>query len=269
MKFKVFSYIAVLIVAFYGCSEYQKVIKSSDINLKYDKALEYYGEEEYYKAYPLFEDLIAIYRGTDKAENLMYMYAFSDYYLQDYILAAHRFSQFVKNFPLSQRAEECQFMIGICNYKNSPKPTLDQTNTLIAINELQLFANLYPNSQYVDSCNVLIDELLHKLAIKRFEKADLYLQTENYKSAIIAYKNFLNDFPDTEFREESEFYILKANYLLAVNSIESKKNERIDDAIKAYITFVDSFSESKFLRKAEVYYQELLKLKQIQEDKNS
>ena len=258
-----------LLIFLGGCSEYQKVLKSSDINLKYDKALEYYGEKEYYKAYPLFEELIAIYRGTEKAENLMYMYAYSDYYLKDYILAAHRFSQFVKTFPVSERAEECQFMVGLCNYKNSPKASLDQTNTVIAINELQLFTNLYPNSELVDSCNVIIDELLEKLAKKRFEKANLYLQTENYKSAIIAYKNFLDDFPDTEYREESEFLIFKSSHFLALNSVESKKSERIDNAIKAYITFVDSFSGSKYLKKAEDYYQEVLIEKQKQEEKNS
>ena len=199
----------------------------------------------------------------------MYMYAYSDYYLKDYILAAHRFSQFVKTFPVSERAEECQFMVGLCNYKNSPKASLDQTNTVIAINELQLFTNLYPNSELVDSCNVIIDELLEKLAKKRFEKANLYLQTENYKSAIIAYKNFLDDFPDTEYREESEFLIFKSSHFLALNSVESKKSERIDNAIKAYITFVDSFSGSKYLKKAEDYYQELLIEKQKQEEKNS
>ena len=259
----------ILFIGFSACSEYQKVLKSADINLKYDKAIEYYEEGEYFKAYPLFEDLIAIYRGTEKAENLYYLYAYCDYYLEDYILAAHRFSQFVKTFPASDKAEECQFMIGICNYKNSPKPSLDQSNTVKAINEMQLFVNLYPNSQYVDSCNQLVDDLLDKLAEKRFKKSRLYLTTENYKSAIISFKNFLDDFPDTKYREESEFLMLQASYLLAINSVESKKMERIDEAMKAYVNFVDSFSDSKFLRKAESYYQNLLEEKHKQEESNS
>src|SRR5690606_17164297 len=126
---------------------------------------------------PLFEELIAIYRGTEKAENLYYMYAFCDYHLQDYILAAHRFGQFVKTFPLSKKAEECQFMIGYCNYLNSPKFTLDQTQTIAAINEFQLFSNLYPKSTLVDSSNKIIDELIIKLEKKNFEIAKFYLKT--------------------------------------------------------------------------------------------
>lgn len=255
-------FVFVLLVLVSGCTEYQKVLKSSDINLKYDKAMEYYDEGEYLKAYPLFEDLIAIYRGTEKAENLYYRYAYSDFYLGDYLLAAHRFSQFVKTFPTSKYAEECQFMIGYCNYLNSPKYSLDQTNTYKAINELQLFTNLYPNSELKDSCNTLVDELIDKLAKKNFEIAMHYLHTEDYKSGIVAFQNFLDDFPDTEYREVAEFNMLKAYADLAKNSVESKKMQRIEDSLEAYVNFVDSFPDGKYIRRAEAIYAEMLKEKE-------
>lgn len=252
-----------------GCSEYQKVLKSSDINLKYDKALEYFEDGEYYKAYPLFEELIAVYRGTEKAENLSYTYAYCDYYLLDYILAAHRFEQFVKTYPLSKHAEECQFMIGYCNFLNSPKPSLDQTNTYIAIDQLQLFTNLYPKSELIDSCNTLIDGMLMKLSTKNFDRAVLYLNTGNYKASVVTFKNFLEKFPDTDFREEAEFRIFEASYELAKNSVSSKKSERIEESIKAYVNFVDSFPKSTFLKKAESMYLLILREKEKSNEQKS
>ena len=38
-----------------SCNEYQKVLKSPNVDFKYEKAVEYYEAEEYEKAYPLFE----------------------------------------------------------------------------------------------------------------------------------------------------------------------------------------------------------------------
>ena len=77
---------------------------------------------------------------------------------------------------------------------------------------------------------------------------------EKYRSAIIAYKTTLEKFPDTEYKEEILFMIVKANFMFASNSIESKKVERFEATIDSYLTFVDSFEKSSFLKTAESYY---------------
>ncbi|MEM9024415.1 MAG: outer membrane protein assembly factor BamD, partial [Bacteroidota bacterium] len=142
----------------YTCGDYKKVLKSTDLQYKYDRAIQYYDEGECYKAYPLFEELLAVYRGTKKSEDIYYRLAYCDYRLKDYILASHRFEQFYNNFPYSGKAEECTFMSAYCHYLNSPKPSLDQTDTEEAITAFRLFVNKYPYSPRIDTCNVLMDE---------------------------------------------------------------------------------------------------------------
>lgn len=248
--------IALLCVLFSACSEYNKILKSSDLELKYEKAIEFYEEGEYYKAYPLLEELIGIYRGTERAEKLYYLFAYCDYGLGDYLLAAHRFQYFTKTYPTSKFTEECSFMSAYCHYINAPGASLDQTNTRRAMNELQLFLGRYPESTRRDSCNTLVQELHVKLEDKTFAIAKQYLHTRYYKSAIVAFDNFLKDFPDTHYREESTFLKLRAQYLLATRSIISKQEERYAAIEKQYQVFVDSYSKSSFLREAETIYKD-------------
>ncbi len=254
------------LIVFSSCTEYRKVLKSADMQYKYDKALEYYKGGKYAKAYPLFEELYIVYRGTDKGEKIAYYQAKTDFRLTDYILASHRFTQFYKNYPNSDFKEEVQFLAAFCQYKMSPKWSLDQTDTQRAIRSLQLFAIDYPNSSRIDSTNQLLDELRFKLELKEFKAAKLFYRMENYRAAQVAFDNFNQSYPSSQFKEEAWYLEYRSGYLLAVNSVEEKKLERIEAAMEAYVNFVDRFPKSKRLKEAEGLYKDLQEL--LQETKN-
>ena len=248
----------------FSCSNYQKVLKSTDYELKYSKAMEYFGNEDYMRAATLLNELQGVYRGTDKSETINYTYASCMYSLDDYIMAGHYYRQFVKTFPSSEKNEECQFMSAYCYYMMSPKPRLDQTDTYNAINEFQLFVNLYPGSDRVKEANRLMDELRDKLVYKSYLSAKLYFDLgnymgNNYLSSVIAAQNSLKEFPDTKYREELSFLILEAKYIQAVNSVVEKKEERYRDAIDEYFSFINEFPESDYLKKAVKIYNDASK----------
>ncbi len=254
------SLILSLLVIFASCGDYNKILKSTDYEFKYKKAVEYYEEGEYVKAAGLFQELVNIYRGTSKADKIYYYYAKSMIGQKDYLMAGHYFKSLVKEFPTSEYVEEAQFMVGYCAYLVSPKPRLDQTITHEAIQSLQLYINLYPYSDRVDEANRLIDELRNKLVYKSFLNAKLYYDFENYKAAVIAIGNSLKEYPDTEYREELMYMLLKSKYLLAINSVEDKKEERLSSALDEYFTFVDEFPESKYKKEADKFYETTAKL---------
>lgn len=244
----------VILTLITSCSGYNKVLKSNDLEYKYGKAVEYYKGDDCLKAIPIFEELIALYRGTAKSEKIFYYFAKSHYCIKDYILAGYYFQQFSKTFPNSQYAEECSYLSAYCAYLESPNYSLDQGETNKALNEMQLFLDLYPATEKVDTINVIIDELNYKLEKKAFETSKLYLQTEKYKAAVISLNNTLKEYPATEYREDIMFMIVEANYLLAINSISSKKRERLEETIESYHKFVDNFENSPKLRQAEQLY---------------
>jgi outer membrane protein assembly factor BamD len=137
---------------------------------------------------------------------------------------------------------------------DSPSYALDPTSTETAINELQLFINKYPTSARVQTCNDLMDKLRGKLETKDYQTAKLYFKVQNYKAAIIAFDNLVKEFPESSRREECYFLALKSRYLLAINSIEEKKSERLEAAKKAYFQFVDLYPKSSYLNEAERFY---------------
>jgi len=224
------------------------------MDAKYNAAVAYYEKKDYYHSLQLFEELITIFRGTARAEQSYYYYTYCTYNVDDYPMAAYQFNNFVSSYPNSKYAEEMQFMYAYCYYKDSPVSSLDQTNTLDAIDKFQLFINKYPKSERVAEANKLIDELRSKLERKSYDNAKLYYKTENYKAAISSLENFLKDFPGSDNKEEALFLSVKSAYLFASNSYEEKKADRFKATLDQYYKLIDSFPQSRYLREAEKYY---------------
>ena len=243
-----------LAVPLLSCSGYNKVLKSNNLEYKYGKAVEYYKDGDCLKALPILEELISLVRHQTKSEKVYYYYAKTHYCLKDYVLAGYYFKQFSKTFPTSKYAEECTYLSAYCSYLESPGFSLDQTPTKTALQEMQLFLELYPNTALKDSINDLMDELNYKLERKSFENSVLYFQTQRYKSAVIALNNTLKEYPNSEYREEIMYMIVESNYRLAINSIESKKQERLENTIESYHKFVDNFENSSKIKSAELFY---------------
>lgn len=256
MKLKHVLFVVLLGVVLGGCSKYQKLLKSQDYELWYTEANKYYEEEDYTRAATLYAELINIFRGTDKIEDVNYKYASCLYGLQDYQIAAHYYSDFVKNFPSNDKTEECQFLVGQCYYELSPSPRLDQTETEKALQEFQMFLNMYPDSPKVGQATKLMDELRDKLVYKSYLNAKLYYDLgdylgNNYQSAVIAAENSLNDFPDTKYREELSFLILESKFIQAEKSVEEKKEQRARDTVDEFYSFINEFPDGKYTQKAE------------------
>ena len=247
---KKFFFIFLIYFLLVSCSKYQKVLKSSDYDLKYVKAIELYNEGDFNRALPIFEELSSVLRGADKFEEISYYYAYCNFALNDDLLSAYLFDKYISSFPKGKYLEECNYMNAYCYYKESPRFSLDSKNTIIAIEKLQGFINKFPKSDKVANSNLLIDELRLKLAKKEFEIAKQYHKTENFKSAIIALNNALINYPNYSERDEILYLILESNYQLALNSISSKKIERLKETILSYEMFIDNYKKSNRIEDA-------------------
>jgi outer membrane protein assembly factor BamD len=245
-----------ILLIFSSCSKYQKLMKSSNSALKYEKAVEYYENEDYYRAMQLFDQLIPIFRGTSEAQDLYYYYAYCYYNQKDYLMASFYFKRYATTFPNSDRAEECAYMSAYCKYKDSPVPSLDQTSTQEAISELQSFINSYPDSDRIENCNNLIDQLREKLERKAFDIANLYFKMADYKAAVRSFKNVIRNFPDTDRKETIQFLIAKSYYQYAQKSVDAKKAERYQEVINAYNSFIRDYPESIYLKEITNMYKD-------------
>ena len=82
----------------------------------------------------------------------------------------------------------------------------------------------------------------------------LYYELGDYKASIISLQNSLEEFPNTEHREELMYLLLRSNYLLAENSIVEKQSERYQDTVDKYYSFVGEFPKSIYRKDADRMY---------------
>jgi outer membrane protein assembly factor BamD len=248
------SILIVLLLAFGSCkSKFEKLKESNDYAKKYKEAIRLYNKKNYSKALELFDVLVARYRGQEQAEDLYYYYAYTNYRLHDYTSARYHFKSFADTYPTSTRAEECRFMAAYCYYLDSPIFSLDQSNTLSAIDALQLFINLYPKSERVAEAGKLIQNLRDKLEQKSYANSKLYLTIGDYQAAVISFGNSLRDYPDTKYAEEMEYLTIKAQYLYAKKSAEFVQEDRFTSAITDADQFKEKYPSSKYLADIAVY----------------
>lgn len=242
-----------------ACSEAGRLYRSKNIEDREKAANLLFAKKDYQKAVFLYEELLSLYKGTAKAENILYQYAWCKYYLKEYLTAGFYFNDFVNQFPTSSRAEYCQYMYGYCYYQDSDPWYLDQTSTLKALENLQFYLKANPASGRVDSCNILIAEMREKLAKKSFEQSNLYLKIGHHKAAVESFRHTLEEFPDSRNREEAYFRQFQAAVLYAEESVPEKQKKRYLEAISYYRKFVDKYPSGVFLREAEVFYDKATK----------
>lgn len=254
---KYFYIIIFFTVLLTGCSEYQKVLKNPDIGAKFKKGEELYNAGEYSKANKLFAQIVPSYRGKPQAEKLMYLYSNSFYQMKDYYVAGYQFERFATSYPNSEKLEEASFLSAKSYYMLSPVFSKDQTETSDAIDKLQEFINLFPESEYGSEASKLVKELDFKLEKKAFEIAKQYNTISDFPAAVKSFDNFIFEFPGSSFLEEAQYYRLDSAYKLAMNSIEAKntvqfgvvylRKERLEEAKEFADTFTRTYSESIYL----------------------
>src|SRR5690606_24577509 len=239
-----------------SCSEYQKVLKNTDVKPKYDLAEKLYNEEDYKRAIRLFEQIAPQYVGKPQGERVMFFFADSYFKNRDYYLAGYQFERFVKSYPRSEKLQESSFMDAKSHYMLSPSYSLDQAETDKALSKLQVFINTYPESEFFEQANEMAAELSTKKEKKEVEIAKQFNKLGKFNfpiliSAITAFDNFISENPGSKYREEALYYRMDAATTLAINSTEDKKKERLEDALDSYNNLMRHFPESSFKKPAD------------------
>jgi len=229
-----------------SCGNFTKVLNKGTSAEQYTLATELYEAGKHNKALQLFEKILPAYRGKPQMERIQYMVSDANYQTKNYLLAAYHFDRFTKNYPKSTKKEIASYLSAYSYYLSIPKSSLDQSDTLTAIEAFQKFIDKYPSSDKINEANELVKEIQLRLEEKEYDIAYQYYHTENYKAAVVAFDNFISDNLGTPYKEKALFYKSKAAHDLAMKSVASKKEERIKDALKALNRLEYNFKESKY-----------------------
>ena len=267
IKMKKYAYIIPLlcIALLSSCAaEFNRVYKSNDIDYKYEFAKECFAIGKFNQAVVLLQELVTIQKGTDKAQECLYMLGMAEYCDRDFESASETFKKYFSSYPKGIYAEQACFYIGQSLYQSTPEPRLDQTATVGAIKAYQEFIDFFPESSYKERAQQRLYELQDKLILKEYLSAKLYYNLgeyfgncinggSNYEACIVTAENTLKTYPFTSMREDFYLLIMKSKFELAEQSVEEKRIDRYREAEDECYGFINEFPESKDRATAEKY----------------
>lgn len=252
-------YFLPLIFLLASCGEYTKVLKSTDVDYKFEYAKKAYEQKKFLQASTILEQIVTPLRGGPKGEEALFLQAMSYYENKDYLNSAVYFKTYYTRYPKGKYAELARFYSGYGYYLDSPEAQLDQSNTVKAIEELQGFLDYFPKSDRVTVAQNAIFEMQDKLTLKELQNAQLYYNLgnymgNNYESAIIVAQNAIKDYPYSKYKEDFEMLILKSKYQEAKQSVNERQADRYRDVVDEYFSFINNYPESKHKKEAEAIY---------------
>jgi len=254
-------YFLLLALVLSSCNEYNKILKSTDRDVKYTYAKKYFEEGKYSRSITLLEELITFMKGTAQAEESLYLLAQSHYNSRDYYSATEVFKTYYNTYPNGEYTEAALFYSAYGMYLDSPDPRLDQTKTYTAIAEFQKYIERYPQTERAEQAKTYLFELQEKLAHKELLAARLYLNLgnymgNNYESAVITAREAMKNYPYSSYMEDYQITILRARYEFAQRSTLLTQPERYRMVVDEYFNYKNSFPNGKYLAEADRYYRE-------------
>lgn len=252
-------YLMSLLFLLTSCGEYNKVLKSRDVDYKFDYAKRAYDARKYLQASTILTDIVTPLRGGPKGEEALFLLAMSHYENKDYLNSATYFKTYYNRYPKGKYAELARFYSGYGYYLDSPDAQLDQSNTVKAIEELQGFLDFFHKSDKVTIAQNAIFEMQDKLTLKELQNAQLYYNMgnylgNNYESAIVVAQNAVKEYPYSKYKEEFELLILKSKFQEAKQSVAEKQGARYQEVVDEYYSFINNYPDSKHKREVETIF---------------
>ena len=252
-------YFLLIVVLLASCGEYNKILKSTDKDVKYSYAKKYFEEGKYSRSITLLEELVPFFKGTARAEESLYLLGQSYYNSKDYLSATEMFTTYYNTYPKGEYAEPALFYAAYGLYLDSPDPKLDQTKTYKAIAEFQRYMEEYPQNERSEQAKNYMFELQEKLAQKELLAAQLYLNLgnymgNNYESAVITAREAIKSYPFSKYNEDYQMIILRARYEYAERSTLETQPERYRMVLDEYFNYKNTFPNGKYMAEADRYY---------------
>ena len=236
--------------------QYKLIRKSTDNNAKYEFALMCFEQGDYKKTITLLEDISNAYKGTERSENILYLLSTSHFKKKEYIAAGHHYNTYVNTYLRGSHYTECMFMLAYSYYHQSPEAELDQTATVKAIERFQIFIEAFPYNEQTPRAKELQAEMYEKLALRDLKNAKLYYNLgnyrgNNYRAAVVTAQNAINDYPNSQYKEEYSIIIVRSKYKEAINSVLEKLQQRSEDALDECYYFNQEYPESEYKKEVE------------------
>lgn len=263
MKIK-FLILIILTLLLAACGEYNKVLKSTDPELKYTYAKKYFDEKKYGRTTTLLEEIQTSFAGRAKEQEILYLMAQAYFYDKDYITATSKYTRYFTKFPKGDYAESARFNAAYGLFLDSADIRLDQTATIRALEGFQSFLEYYPQSDKARQAEQLMLQMQSRLAEKELNAAKLYYNLgffmgNNYESCVVTAKEALKNYNFPPYGEEFQILIVRSKFDEAELSTDERKPVRYRNVMDEHYNYMNMYPEGKYVEESTKYYKQARK----------
>ncbi len=199
-----------------------------------------FENKDYFEAKQQFKILTLNNPGAAFVDEAQFFLAESHFFSKEYILAADEYNRLVRLYPRSGWVDDASYKAAVCDYKLSPKPSLDQTYTVRAVSSFQRFIEDFPNSDLIPEAERILGICRSKLSKKDYRAGELYRKMHDYYAAFVYFDSVVTNYYDTEYAEDATFWKGECLYRLG----------RFNDARTALEELLRKYPDSENARKA-------------------
>jgi outer membrane protein assembly factor BamD len=242
---------------------YARLLKSTNYELMFTEGLRYYNmtkkdsevnsRANLRKSQALFQEALRsqTFGGTSREDSLYYYYGCSFFMAQDFQESQEVFDNFRRQYGASKFIEDAEYKFAMGFYFLSPAPAHDQSVTIRAISTISEYMGRYPETTHKEVCDERMEELHRKLYTKSYENARLYYNIRQYKAAVTALNNAIDQHPESPYREELMYLATRSAYMFARNSVQAQMTDRYMSMMDNYYNLISEFPETRHLREVE------------------
>ncbi len=226
-----------LLAALSGCGSSAASEAARTPESVFGEGLAAFNDNDYLEAQKLFDVIKLQYPASPVADDAQFYLAEINYKKGEYVLAAYNYNLLRRAFPSSTFAKDALYRASMSYFQLSPDSQRDQSYTKQAIQSFAEFQTFYPGDSLSSEAAKRITELREKLAQRLAETAQMYMQLDYPRSALLYYDQVIAEFPDTQFLETS--YFGKIKVLVRLN--------RLDEARESARMYRQQFPSGKHL----------------------
>jgi len=209
----------------------------------FDRGNESLKEEEWVNARTYFQQVVDNYPQSPVRPDAKL--GMGDAYLgegntESLVLAANEFREFLTFYPTSPRADYAQYKLAMSHFRQMRAAERDQTETMAALKEFDVFFQRYPNSAIMPEVKQNWRIARDRLSESSFRVGLTYYRQGWDGGAIPRFREVLRDDPGYSGRDGVYFYLAES---LA-------RTKQTPEAVPYYQRILDEFDQSEYLEDA-------------------
>ena len=194
--------------------------------IQFTQAMLIFDNQQYDMAADKFKNIERIYPLSNEAIQSQIMQGFINYILLDYDTAIFQFSRIINKYPSLKNIDYVYYMKALCFYEQISHEGLDGKFNDLALENLDQIIQRFPDSKYAKDSFQKKILVKSNIAAKHMSIARFYQKEKKYTAALNRYKVVINSFQETKFAPEA-LYRVSEIYLSIGMLKESEKNAAV------------------------------------------